>query len=145
MKFSRISIALQLLLVFACGAAVGGLGHRLYVTRATPAPRPSVVKRTGDPASYRTRYVGEMRSRLNLSTTQVDKLNEILDASRTKVTDWRKRSDQEMKELQEDQQTKIRALLDEKQASEYEKMLAERERERERQKRRQRPPDPVKK
>lgn len=143
MKFSRISIALQLLLVFVCGAAVGGLGHRLYVSRATPAPAPSVAKKTGDPASYRKRYVGEMRSRLNLSTTQVDRLNEILDASRTKVTDWRKRSDQEMKELQEDQQTKIRALLDQTQAAEYEKMLAERERER--QQRRQRPPDPNKK
>ena len=143
MKFSRISIALQLLLVFVCGAAVGGLGHRFYVSRATPAPVPLAAKKTGDPASYRTRYVGEMRSRLNLSTTQVDRLNEILDASRTKVTDWRKRSDLEMRELQEDQQTKIRALLDQKQAAEYEKMLAERERVR--QQRRQRSADPNKK
>lgn len=143
MKLSRISIALQLLLVFVCGAAVGGLGHRLYVSRVIPAPVPSAAKKSGDPASYRTRYVGEMRSRLNLSTTQVDRLNDILDASRTKVTDWRKRSDQEMKELQEDQQARIRALLDLKQAAEYEKMLADRERER--QQRRQRPPDPNKK
>jgi hypothetical protein len=142
-KLSRISIALQLLLVFACGAAVGGLGHRLYVTRATPAPAPAAAKRISDPASYRNRYVGEMRSRLTLSTPQVDKLNEILDASRTKVTDWRKRSDLEMRELQEDQQTKIRAMLDQKQAAEYEKMLAERDRER--QKRRQRSPDPKQK
>ena len=143
MKLSRISIALQLLLVFACGAAVGGLGHRLYVTRATPAPAPAAAKRISDPASYRNGYVGELRSRLNLSTPQVDKLNEILDASRTKVTDWRKRSDLEMRELQEDQQTKIRAMLDQKQAAEYEKMLAERDRER--QKRRQRSPDPKQK
>ncbi len=143
MKFSRVSIALQLLLVFVCGAAVGGFGHRFYVSRATPAPAPSAAKKTGDPVSFRNRYIGEMRSRLNLSGAQVYKLNDILDASRTKVTDWRKRSDQEMKDVQEDQQTKIRAMLDQKQVTEYEKMLAERELER--QKRRQRPPDPNKK
>jgi Spy/CpxP family protein refolding chaperone len=142
-KFSRVSIALQLLLVFACGAAVGGLGHRLYVTRAAPAPAPAAAKKSGDPASFLKRYVDEMRSRLNLSGAQVDKLNEIMAASRSKVADWRKRSDQEMKELQEDQQTKIRAMLDQKQAAEYEKMLAERDRER--QQRRQRPPDPKQK
>jgi Spy/CpxP family protein refolding chaperone len=142
-KFSRISIALQLLLVFVCGAAVGGFGHRFYISRAIPAPAPSAAKKTGDPVSFRNRYIGEMRSRLNLSGAQVDKLNQIMDASRAKVTDWRKRSDQEMKEVQEDQQTKIRALLDQTQAAEYEKMLAERERER--QQRRQRPPDPNKK
>jgi len=127
----RFSVALQLLVVFASGVLVGGLAYRLYstlpeappiVAKAPPAP----PGRRGGP-SFRDRYVAEMRERLKLREEQVLKLNDILEVTGRGVWEARRRSDLEMRTLQETQQAQIRAMLDPPQISEYEKMLLERE------------------
>ena len=129
MKTLRLSVALQLLVVFASGALVGGLAYRFYSTRVDAAPAPKGPQNRpgrGGP-SFRERYVDEMRRRLNLREEQVLKLNEILEITGRKFFDAKKRSDAEIRSLQENQQAQIRAMLEPPQISEYEKMLRERE------------------
>jgi hypothetical protein len=126
----KLSVALQLLLVFASGAVVGGLAYRFY-TRPTQT---EMRKRADGKAQFRQKIVNEMRSRLKLREDQVQKLSEIMDASDRRFAEaWkrvnrevRKRVDPEMKALQAEHVDKIRAILDASQRAEYEKMLEER-------------------
>ncbi len=138
MKLSKVSIAIQLLLIFFSGVVVGGLAYRFYSSKTAAVRAPQQTKKGGDPSGFRKRYIDEMRSRLELSGDQVQKLSQIMDSTRSQFVELRKRNDQEMRSLQEDQQEQIRAMLNQKQAAEYDLMLAERERQRqERQKEQQ--------
>ncbi len=147
MKLFRLSVVLQLVLVFASGALVGSLGYRLYSTRRD-AP-PDAPKRPPGPSDrvrkFRQRYIEEMRSRLNLRDDQGRKLVEIMDATGHKFFEAKKRSDEEIRALHEAQVAQVRAMLDPAQIPEYEKMLQEREKQmaqdRERGRRRRPPPD----
>ena len=129
MKPLRLSVALQLILIFASGALVGGLAYRLYATRrdlsAGPRRPPPGPSERGRP--LRDRYVQEMRSRLKLREDQVQKLIAIMDATGHKFFEAKKRSDEAMKALHEEQVAQIRAMLDPPQIVEYEKMQQERE------------------
>ncbi len=130
MKPSRFAVALQLFVVFASGVVVGGLAYRLYSLRSQPAAvqGPPMGGRPGRGGpSFRDRYVQEMRERLKLSEQQVARLNEILENTGRRFFDAKKRSDMEIRKLQEDQQAQIRAMLDAGQRDEFEKMLRERE------------------
>jgi Spy/CpxP family protein refolding chaperone len=84
-----------------------------------------------------------MRSRLNLNANQIKQLDDIMEATGRSFWEAKKRSDAEVKSLQEHQQAQIRAMLDPAQVAEYEKMLKEREermrRDRERNPRRPQP------
>jgi len=127
----RLSVALQLFLVFASGAVVGGLAYRLYEKRLEvpegPRMPPPPPPDRGRGASFRQRYVQELRDRLKLRPDQLSKLNEILETTGRKFFEARKRADMEIMALQENQQAQIRALLDPDQAAEYDRMLKERE------------------
>ncbi len=131
MKPSRFAVALQLFVVFASGVVVGGLAYRLYSLRSQPAAVQGPPMGGGRPGrggpSFRDRYVQEMRERLKLSEQQVARLNEILENTGRRFFDAKKRSDMEVRKLQEDQQAQIRAMLDAGQRDEFEKMLRERE------------------
>jgi DNA anti-recombination protein RmuC len=72
-------------------------------------------------------YVREMRERLSLRDEQVRRLNDILETTGRRFFDAKKRSDMEVRSLQEDQQAQIRAMLDSTQAAEFDRMLKERE------------------
>jgi cytidylate kinase len=118
MKPGKSSVAIYLLLVFLSGAVVGGLTYRFYTLQAVRADRPA---RSSD--EYRRTYVEEMRARLNLTEPQIQKLNEILDETRNRYRQMRA-------SVQQDHVERIRAILDETQRSEYEKMRQEREKHR---------------
>ena len=129
MKPLRLTVALQLLLVFASGALVGVLAHRLY---STHSEEPAVMRKGPPPPPERGRkfreiYLAEMRSRLDLRPEQAKKLDEIMEATGRLFWEAKKRNDAEMRSLQEHQQAQIRAMLDPGQITEYEKMLRERE------------------
>lgn len=117
MKPSKLSVALSLFLVFLSGVVVGGLAHRFYALRAVEAAkaRPS--------QEWRTHYIEEMRSRLNLSDSQVQKLNQILDNTRSRYREVREK-------IQQEQAGQIRATLSDAQRVEYEKLRQEREKRR---------------
>lgn len=130
MKPLRFSVALQLFVVFASGALVGGLAHRLYTSLPEAVPvmkAPPRLPGRGGGASFRDRYMNEMRERLQLRDDQVHRLNEILEVTGRGVREAKRRSDVDMKALQESQQAQIRAMLDPPQIAEYGKMLQERE------------------
>ena len=122
MKRSQLAVALYAVLTFAAGALVGVAGYRLYSSTTVDARAP---RRT--PEDYRKRYVDEMRSRLKLSEQQVAQLNVILDTTRDRFRELRAKQYPDMKAIQDDQTTRIRAMLDPAQQAEYDKMRQERE------------------
>lgn len=123
MKRSNFAVLATLLLVFASGALVGVFGYRMYSTSPVSAKgqRPS-------PDEWRKRFVDEMQQRLDLNAEQLKQLDQILDYTRDRYRAARERMRPEMKQIQDEQAEKIRAMLNEKQRSEYEKILEERER-----------------
>ena len=124
MTRSRLSVTLYLLLVFLSGVVVGVLGHSYFAKgSAAPPPRPN-------PEEFRRRYMEEMRQRLKLSEEQARQIEAILDETRER---WRT----QMQAIQQEQTSRINALLNEQQRAEYEKMRRERE---ERRKRGHKPP-----
>ena len=134
MRPFKLSVAVQVLLVFASGALVGGLGWRFYMHRSAP-PRPAETRKRSDGFhQFRLRYTEEMRKRLNLRADQVQKLSDIMDSSEHRFGELRKHIEGEVRKqmsgdakvIQQEQQDKIRAILDTSQIAEYEKMLAER-------------------
>lgn len=122
MKRSNLAAALYLFLVLLSGVLLGGFGHRLYTSYGVSA-------KTGPtgPEEYRRKYIEEMRMRLNLREEQVRQLNVILDATRTRYRALREKYGPEMKMIHQEQVEKTRAILDDAQRAEYEKLREERE------------------
>lgn len=123
MKLSRISVAIYVALIFFSGLVLGALGHRLYTVRTVDA---NSVRHTPD--EWRKRYTAEMQHRLGLRQEQLTQLNAILDETRDAFQAARERMRPEMESIREMQTSKIRAMLDDTQKAEYEKMRSERER-----------------
>lgn len=146
MKPLKLSLVLQLLVIFVSGAVVGALGHRFYSRQqstSTMKERPKGGDRRGD---LRRGYVEAMRSRLKLTDQQVRKLNEISDTTDRRVAEVRKRveadptvqagfakhkelwdaSSPELEAIGKDQSAQILAMLSPEQRVEYEKLLKER-------------------
>ncbi len=120
---SKFTAAVYIFLVFVSGSVVGAFGHRLYMqsTVQAVAPQPRNAE------EWRKKYVDEMRTRLKMNPDQVSKLSTVLDETRRRYQDVRERSKPEMTSIHDDQVAKVRALLNDNQRSEYEKMQAERE------------------
>jgi hypothetical protein len=136
MQFSRLSALLYLALVFGAGITVGALGHRFYTVSPVNAD-----SRPRNPEEYRRRYMDEMKTRLKLSGDQASKLETILDETRSRFRENYERMKPEMQRIRAEQVEKVRAILDENQRTEYEKMRAERDaKEQERRKRGDMPP-----
>lgn len=120
MRLSRLNIALYIGLIFLSGAVVGVFADRLYSVTGVRAKDPR------DPKEWRSRYMTEMKSRLGLRPDQVTSLNNILDETRSRFHEVHDRMQPELDAIREQQVNKIRAMLDEGQRTEYEKMRAER-------------------
>jgi hypothetical protein len=116
MKRTNVIAAILGVILFSLGAATGVLGHRLYVANTVNASE-----------DWRVKYVNEMHSRLKLTPQQVDKLNDILDDTRTKVRAVKDRYKPEMLQIKDGQMAEIRSILSGDQVSEYNKMVAEQE------------------
>lgn len=120
---SKLTVGVYIFLVFASGAVAGAFGHRLYTqtTVQAVAPQPRNAE------EWRKKYVDEMQTRLKLNPEQVTKLGTVLDETRRRYQDMRERSKPEMTAIHDNQVTKVRALLNDVQRAEYEKMQDERE------------------
>jgi hypothetical protein len=116
MKRPQILAVVVSVLIFALGTATGVLAHRLYVANTVSASE-----------DWRVRYINEMRTRLKLTSAQVDQLNDILDTTRAKVRSVRDRYKPEMLQIKNDQVLQIRKMLASSQTREYDKMVAEQE------------------
>jgi len=121
MRRSGVAVALYLLLVFGSGALVGAFGYWLYVSKTV-----SAKSRPRTPEEYRRRYIEEMNTRLKLNADQLQRLNAILDETGAKYRALHARSKPEMDSIQQWQVGAVRAILDDAQRREYEKMRQER-------------------
>jgi uncharacterized membrane protein len=121
MKRWNPPIALYLFLVFISGAVVGALGYRVYSPpSARSAPRVS-------PEEWRRRFVEEMQTRVSLTTEQVQKVNAIMDETKTRFDDDRERHHRVLEQIREEQRAKMRAILTAEQFPKYEQFRADRD------------------
>jgi len=140
-KRAKYWVILQLLGVFASGLVVGALAYRFYDLRQTP---PEARLKKEGPAAFRARFIQTMRERLKLDEEQVRRLDQIMDASRKRVDEVRRRADAEVRRLMapemeailKDQRAAIEGILNEEQRVEYARMLEERRLEMEKRQRR---------
>lgn len=123
MKRSYFQITLYLLAVFISGVLVGAFAFRLYTVRTIEAAAPNT------PEAYRRRYVSELKGRLSLNDQQTVRLNQILDETRAKAAEVKRRYKPEMDRVHEEQVEDIRAMLTPAQVAEYDKYRKEREQE----------------
>ena len=126
MRRTSLTAGLYLLLLFFSGVAVGAFGLHLYTLNSVRATGPR------DPNEFRRRYIAELRSKLKLTDDQVNQLGPILDETRRRHRELMEKHRPEMKAIQDDQVSKIRAILMDSQQSDYTKLLEEREKERQR-------------
>jgi hypothetical protein len=122
MRRSTVTAILYLCLVFLSGILVGGFGMRLYNARDV-----SAKTNPCSPEDMRRRYMDDMRTRLKLSDEQLAQFTAILESTRERFHDLREKYRPEVKIIQEEQVAKIRAILNESQRAEYEKLREERE------------------
>jgi hypothetical protein len=119
---NRLSLPFWLygLLIFSGGAAVGALGHRLYsastVTAVDAPPRPD---------EWRARFTSEMKSRVKLDASQMERLNVILDESKELFDQVRSKYRPEMKAIYDAQVERINAILTDYQRAEYTRIREE--------------------
>jgi len=124
MKRSTLIIALSMLAVFVSGIAVGGVGYRLYTVKSVAANTPAPPR---SPEEFRKRYIGELDSRLKLQPDQTQKLNTILDQTRSQYHAEKERSKAELKRIHDGQVEQVRSILTDSQKPIYEKFHQERE------------------
>jgi uncharacterized membrane protein len=128
----RAIIGAYVLGVFLSGVLVGGFAHRLYMVRSVNS---APLSRPRSPEEFRKRYMEEMRTRLHLSREQETTLSQILDETRDRFKELRDRTKPQMDAIQaeqraihEEQVAKVKAILNDPQKAEYDKMRAERAR-----------------
>ena len=106
-------------LLFFGGAAVGLLADRYYSATV-------VTAKTSE--TYRHRYVEEMESKLKLTTSQVKKLEVIMDDTKAKYKAVRDSYRPQMLAVKTEHIAQVKSILTAQQIPGYEKLLSERER-----------------
>jgi hypothetical protein len=118
MKRNQWTAAVMAVLLFCCGAAVGALGHRFYTATEVNA------KSAED---FRHRYVSEMHSKLNLTSSQVTQLETILDETKAKFKAVKDSYRPAMLEIKKEQVSRVKSILTPQQIPIYDRLVAERE------------------
>jgi len=121
MKRWNPPIALYLLLVFLSGAVVGALGYRTY-----KPPSASSNARVS-PEEFRRQYLLEIKTRVNLSDEQLQKVETILEETRTRFHDARDNHNAIVKQIGEEQRAKMRAILSSEQVPKAEQFWQDRD------------------
>ena len=112
MKRWNPPIAVYLFLVFVSGSVVGALGYRMY---SPPSE------------AWRRQYLDELKTRVNLTQDQLQKVNVILDGTDASFTVARAKHHQEVEKIKEDHRAQLRAILTPEQLPKYEQMRVERD------------------
>jgi hypothetical protein len=123
MRRSNFTIALYLTLLFLSGLIVGAYGYR-FITVNPVATRAS---RRPSEEEWRKQYLTEMQTRVKLTPDQLQKLNVLMDETRSRFHEERQKHNGVMKTIQDQQTDKVRAMLTDTQRPEYEKLRAERD------------------
>ncbi len=121
MNRSQSSLIFSLVLVFASGIAVGGVGYHLYTAK-------SVAANAGQsPDKFRSDFITDMKVKLSLSEEQITKVNVVLDQTRLQYKELRDRMKPDMNRIKSEQVEKINALLNPLQQKQYEALRVERD------------------
>ncbi len=123
MKRTIPSVVIYLLLVFLSGVLVGVVGFGLYSAKAVSAKGEPC-----GPSALRKRYRDELQTRLQLSPDQMKKLDTILGETHDRFMALRQKYKPEVQAIQNTHADAIRAILDDRQRAEYEKLRQERQR-----------------
>ena len=122
MKRWTLPVALYLFVVFVSGSVLGALGYRLY---SPPTTKSGTAKLS--PEEWRRQNIEEMRTKLNLTPDQLQKVNTIYDDTHNRFEAAHDTHNQVVKQIREEHVGKIRALLTPEQLPKYEQLRAERE------------------
>ena len=106
-------------LLFFGGAAVGALANRYYTMTEVSA-------KTSE--TYRHRYVAEMESKLKLTTSQVKRLEAIMDDTKAKYKAVRDSYRPDILRVKNEHIALVKSMLTPQQIPGYEQLLSERER-----------------
>jgi hypothetical protein len=121
MKRWNLPIAVYLLLVFVSGGVVGALGYRMY-SPPTARSEPHV-----SPEVWRRQYLDELRTRVNVTPEQIQKVNVIMDETDASFNQMHERHHQDVEKIKEDYRAKLRAILTPDQLPKYEQFRTERD------------------
>lgn len=131
---SQAKARLLVIAVFVIGFAAGALTLNLYQRFTSTHPNNNV-----DPHDRAAVIIQRMDEKMSLSGGQKDQIRTILEGTRDKYSDIRKKMEPYMKEFEpqfdavrQQSRNEIRAVLNDKQLPEFEKMIEEQDRERER-------------
>jgi len=119
MKRSQWTALIFAILLFACGVAIGALGHRYYTSSV-------VLARSAE--DFRHRYVSEMQAKLQLTAQQVAHLQVILDETKAKTRAVREQYRPAVASVKDEQVRRVKSILTPEQIPAYEQLVAERER-----------------
>lgn len=98
---------------------MGALAHRYYSATVVNA------KSSED---LRQRYLSEMRSKLGLTSAQVDQLETIMDETKAKTRAVRDQYRPEMLKIRSEHNSRVKSILNPQQIPIYEQLVAEHER-----------------
>ena len=130
---SQSKARLLILAVFVIGFAAGALSLNLYQRFTSSRPNPV------DPRDRAGVIIQRMDEKMSLTASQKDQIRAILEGTRDKYADIRKKMEPYMKEFEpqfdavrQQSRNEIRAVLNDKQLPEFEKMIEEQDREHDR-------------
>jgi uncharacterized membrane protein len=121
MKRANLSVVIYVVLVFLSGVLVGVAGFGLYSAHTVGAKAEPC-----SPEALRDRYREELRTRLQLGPDQLKKLDIILEDTHNRFVALRDKYKPEVTVIQDAHANSIRAILDDRQRAEYEKLRQER-------------------
>jgi len=124
MSKSKLSAFLTLLLVFASGAVLGAVAHRLYMVNTVMSGMGGAPKRP-TPEEFRRRQVDEMRQRVKADDAQIATYNQILDQTKAAFDQTHKQYNAANRAIWDEQRNKVRAILRPDQVVQYDKLMAE--------------------
>ncbi len=119
------AVPLYVLLVFLSVILVGSVGYKLYNVKVSVSATSPPHHLT--PEEWRKKRIQEMRTRLKLSDDQVNQIQGVYDEIKQLVAAYDQRSKAELKSIHEKQTQMIRALLNDNQKLEYDRLRQERE------------------
>ncbi len=124
MSKSKLSAFLTLLLVFASGAVLGAVAHRLYMVNSVMSGMSGTPKRP-TPEEFRRRQVDEMRQMVKADDAQIATYNQILDQTKAAFDQTHKQYNAANRAIWDEQRNKVRAILRPDQVVLYDKLMAE--------------------
>ncbi|HUB79990.1 MAG TPA: hypothetical protein VMB03_14385 [Bryobacteraceae bacterium] len=131
MASTKLSAFLSLLLVFASGIVVGGVGYRVYNTKVSPPPRPQEKR---SPEEFLKRAISEMTREVHLDDAQVAQLKQIYQDTFAAFDQKRAEHNAKLKAegqaIHDQQVEKIKAILRPDQIPLYEALRARHDAER---------------